>query len=163
MVNGQIAGDDSRGTAPIEPLSASSPEASARMSRHPRRDTSPELSLRRRLHGMGLRYRVHVRPQPDLRRVADVVFPRALVAVFVDGCFWHGCPAHGVRPRANGAWWAAKLDRNRTRDLDTTARLQAGGWTVIRVWEHDDPDEAAARIAAAVAASKQPRRTPAPR
>ena len=143
---------------PVVPVNPSSEGASARMSRHPRRDTKPELDLRRRLHALGLRYRVHVRPLPEVRRIADVVFSRARVAVFVDGCFWHGCATHGVQPRSNRAWWTAKLDRTRTRDADTTTRLEAEGWTVIRIWEHEDPGDAAQRIASAVAAATPPHR-----
>lgn len=110
------------------------------------RDTQPELALRRLLHAAGLRYRVDRAPLPGLRRRADVVFGPARLAVFVDGCFWHGCPEHGTRPSTNSDWWRAKLERNRLRDADTDARLQAAGWATVRVWEHEDPTVAAARI-----------------
>lgn len=116
------------------------------------RDTAPELALRRLIHAAGLRYRVDRAPLPGLRRRADLVFGRARVAVFVDGCFWHGCPLHGVKPRTNAEWWRAKLDRNRARDRDTDARLAEAGWEVLRVWEHEDPAEAAHRVRQAVAA-----------
>lgn len=121
------------------------------MSRQRSRDTGTELALRRVLHAMGLRYRIHRRPLPLLRREADIVFTRARVAVFVDGCFWHGCPEHGTSPKANGAWWAAKLRTNRERDLDTDARLTEAGWTTVRVWEHEEPAAAAQRVSEAVA------------
>jgi DNA mismatch endonuclease (patch repair protein) len=124
--------------------------SSARMSRQATRDTDPEMELRRRLHAAGLRYRVHTRPLPGLRRTADVVFPRARVAVFVDGCFWHSCPDHGTAPLTNAQWWAAKLSRNVARDADTDRRLTEAGWLVVRVWEHEDPVVAADRVAKAV-------------
>lgn len=96
---------------------------------------------------MGLRYRVDRAILAGLRRRVDIVFSSARVAVFVDGCFWHRCPEHGTSPRSNSAWWRAKLDANHVRDADTDRRLHEAGWTVVRVWEHDDPTVAAARIA----------------
>lgn len=99
---------------------------------------------------MGLRYRVDLRlPDAGPRRRADVVFTRSKVAVYVDGCFWHGCPDHGSAPRANAGYWAAKLARNRARDDDTDRRLTAAGWTVVRVWEHENPTVVARLLAAA--------------
>ncbi len=77
------------------------------------RDTAPELVVRRLVHAMGLRYRVHTRPLPGLRRTADLVFTRQRVAVFIDGCFWHGCPEHHRQPGANSAYWSEKVARNR--------------------------------------------------
>jgi DNA mismatch endonuclease, patch repair protein len=124
------------------------------MSAQRRQDTGPELAVRRALHASGLRYRVHVAPLAGLRRQADVVFTRARVAVFVDGCFWHGCPEHGRRQhRVNGWYWPEKIERNRRRDADTDARLAAAGWTVVRVWEHERPEAAAARVREAVTAA----------
>jgi len=120
------------------------------------RDTQPELALRRLLYSAGLRYRVDRAPLPGLRRRADVVFGPARVAVFVDGCFWHGCPQHGTRPRSNEQWWHDKLERNRRRDRDTDDRLLAAGWQVLRVWEHEDPAAAAQRVQAAVRARRGP-------
>jgi len=120
------------------------------------RDTQPELALRRLLYSAGLRYRVDRAPLPGLRRRADVVFGPARVAVFVDGCFWHGCPQHGTRPRSNEQWWHDKLERNRWRDRDTDDRLLAAGWQVLRVWEHEDPAAAAQRVQAAVRARRGP-------
>ena len=114
-----------------------------RMQRQARRDTRPELALRAALHAMGLRYRVDVAPIAGMRRRADVVFRRARVAVYVDGCFWHACPLHGTKPKANGEWWAAKLQANRCRDAQTDDALAAAGWASVRVWEHDEPTEAA--------------------
>lgn len=103
-----------------------------------RRDTDPELALRRALHAEGKRFRVDVKVLPGSRRRADIVFSRLRVAVFVDGCFWHGCPEHGTIPSSNRAWWIAKLKGNVDRDRDTDRQLQEAGWTVVRVWEHED-------------------------
>lgn len=116
----------------------------------PRRDTRPELALRSELHRLGLRYFVHRRPVPGLRREADLVFPRARVAVFVDSCFWHGCPQHITWPAANAEWWREKIERTRRRDHDTDNQLGAAGWTPFRVWEHEDSLDAAQRIKALV-------------
>lgn len=124
-----------------------------RMSRQRSRDTTPERVLRSLLHRRGLRYRLHRRPVPGLRRQADLVFAGPRVAVFVDGCFWHSCPDHATSPKSNGAWWAAKLAGNVERDRDTDRRLAEAGWTVVRVWEHEDPARAAERVAAAVKTS----------
>ncbi|WP_424190322.1 very short patch repair endonuclease [Actinokineospora sp. G85] len=120
------------------------------------RDTRPELALRSAVHALGLRYRVGARPLPNVRRTADLVFTKVRVAVFLDGCFWHGCPEH--HRRATGAtseFWTAKIDGNRVRDADTDERLRAAGWNVVRVWEHEDPTEAAARVEAVVNECRQ--------
>lgn len=115
------------------------------------RDTKAELAIRRLLHASGLRYRVDVRPEPEIPRRADVVFSRARVAVFVDGCFWHGCSEHGRREhRVNAGYWPEKIQRNVDRDADTTRRLIDRGWTVVRVWEHEEPADAAEKVASAV-------------
>lgn len=111
---------------------------SRRMSHQRTRDTEPEMLLRRELHRRGLRYRVDAALPGLPRRRADVLFTRARVAVFVDGCFWHGCPEHNTAPTSNGAWWADKLARNIERDRETDAHLRSLGWTVLRVWEHED-------------------------
>lgn len=123
---------------------------SLRMSRQRRRDTDAEMMLRRLLHARGLRYRVD-RPLPGMpRRRADLMFPAQRVAVFVDGCFWHGCPEHKTEPKKNGAWWATKLARNVERDRETDAHLAELGWTVVRVWEHEEPACAADAVEAVV-------------
>ncbi len=119
------------------------------MRRQRRRDTKPEMAIRRLLYAQGLRYRVDV-VLPGMRRRADLIFNSVRVAVFVDGCFWHGCPEHGTQPKSNTAWWEEKIMSNVKRDRDTDRRLVADGWTVIRVWEHESPEIAVARIAAAV-------------
>lgn len=126
---------------------ASSEQVRRRMQRTPRRDTPCERLVRSALHRMGLRYRVDRAVIPTLRRRADVVFRRAKIVVFIDGCFWHGCPQHATWPKANAAWWREKIEANRLRDKDTNARLRDAGWTVLRVWEHEDPVQAASRIA----------------
>ncbi len=110
------------------------------------RDTKPELRLRSILHARGLRYRVAARPIPGVRRTADVVFTRARVAVFVDGCFWHGCPEHYRRPGSNVGYWDAKVERNMARDREVEALLADAGWTVVRAWEHEDPAVVADRV-----------------
>ncbi len=117
------------------------------MSRQATKHTEPELAIRRRLHSAGLRYRVDYGPIPGLRRRADIVFTRQKVAVFVDGCFWHSCPEHATQPAANAEWWSEKLKRNRGRDDETNMILDDAGWTVIRIWEHEDPDVAAKAVA----------------
>lgn len=114
------------------------------------RDTGPELRLRSELHRRGLRYFVDRAPIKDVRRRADLVFPRKKVAVFVDGCFWHGCPEHHTVSKTNAEYWAAKVETNRWRDRDTDALLEAEGWTVVRVWEHDAVEIAADRVERAV-------------
>jgi DNA mismatch endonuclease (patch repair protein) len=102
-----------------------------------RRDTKPELVLRSELHRRGLRFFVDRAPLPGIRRRADLVFPRKRVAVYVDGCFWHGCPIHGTWPKNNAAWWREKIETNQARDRDTDRRLEEAGWIVVRVWEHE--------------------------
>lgn len=116
------------------------------------RDTKPELALRRELHRRGRRYFVN-RAVPPTRRRADLVFPRARVAVFVDGCFWHSCPEHLRVPTSNVEYWTAKLERNLQRDRRTDTELEAAGWTVVRVWEHEAPVVGADRVEAALARS----------
>ncbi|MGW1059543.1 very short patch repair endonuclease [Micromonospora rubida] len=118
------------------------------------RDTGPERRLRSLLHKRGLRYRVNARPLVTLRRTADVVFPTARVAVFIDGCYWHGCPEHYRPARTNDGFWRDKIDGNRARDKETDELLTKAGWTVIRIWEHEDPAEAADHVASAVREAK---------
>jgi DNA mismatch endonuclease (patch repair protein) len=115
------------------------------------RDTRPEIAVRSAVHALGMRYRVSARPLRYLRRTADLVFRSARVAVFVDGCFWHGCPEHHAPPKTNASYWAAKILGNRNRDEDTTERLCREGWTVLRFWSHEEPLSVATQIAKAVA------------
>ena len=107
------------------------------------RDTAFELSVRRRLYASGLRYRVHYQPVVGLRRRADVVFTKQRIAVFLDGCFWHGCPEHGTAPTANSHWWQQKLAAKVARDRDTDRLLGEAGWSGLRVWEHVAVEDAA--------------------
>jgi DNA mismatch endonuclease (patch repair protein) len=127
------------------------------MSRQARKDTSPEVALRQELHRRGLRFRLQVKVPGSRRRTIDIAFTRAKVAVFVDGCFWHGCPEHGTSPMANGEWWAQKLAGNRARDVDTTEVLATAGWQSIRVGEHENASEAADRVQQVVTGSDGPR------
>lgn len=132
------------------PPAASSEEARRRMQANRGRDTGPERMLRSALHRLGLRFRLHRPIVPGVRRRPDVVFPSARVAVFVDGCFWHGCPRHGTQAKANAAFWTDKIATNRRRDVDTDRRLREAGWQVVRVWEHEEPDVGAKRVAQVV-------------
>ncbi|WP_284550187.1 very short patch repair endonuclease [Aestuariimicrobium sp. T2.26MG-19.2B] len=119
-----------------------------RMSSQKRAGTSPELALRRELHRLGLRFRVG-HPVPGRpQRTIDIAFTRKRVAVFVDGCFWHGCPLHCVPPKANPDWWQAKLAANSARDRETTDLLELAGWTVVRCWEHEPLMEMVGRVTA---------------
>lgn len=117
------------------------------MSRQPTRDTQMEVMIRKELFRKGFRYRKQYRVPGAVRRTIDIAFPGKKLAIFIDGCFWHGCPTHGVQPRNNAAWWRNKLDRNIIRDRETDALLSASGWRVLRVWEHESVPEAVARIA----------------
>ncbi|MEW2529376.1 very short patch repair endonuclease [Streptomyces sp. NPDC047071] len=125
------------------------------MSRQASRDTAPEVAVRRLLHARGHRYRLNVRVPGMPRRTIDIAFTRAKVAVFLDGCFWHGCPEHATQPKANAEWWRHKLDRNIARDTETNERLTDEGWIVLRFWEHEPPDRVAERVAAAVARQRR--------
>jgi DNA mismatch endonuclease, patch repair protein len=127
-----------------------------RMQRQRRRDTTLEYSIRRRLHALGYRFRIDYRPEASLRCRGDLVFTRAKVVVFVDGCFWHGCPDHGTTPRNNAAWWTEKLAANIARDLRNTEALVALGWTVVRIWEHEHVDLAVLRVMEAIKAARPP-------
>ncbi len=133
---------------------ASTPAVRAVMRANRSRDTGPELALRASLRALGFGYRVDAPPLPGLRRRADIVFLGARVAVFCDGCYWHGCPEHYRPSRANSDFWSSKIDGNRARDRDTDDRLSDAGWVSIRVWEHEDPNEAADRIADVVIARR---------
>jgi DNA mismatch endonuclease (patch repair protein) len=111
-----------------------------------RRDTRPELALRREMHRRGWRYRVDAPVLPGLRRRADMLFIKVKVAVFVDGCYWHACPVHGTQAKTNADFWREKLAANVARDRDTDRRLSGAGWTVVRVWEHEPTDVAVAIV-----------------
>ncbi len=128
---------------------------SEQMARIRGRDTRPEMRLRRALWSVGLRYRLHYRT-PAGR--PDIVFPGPKVAVFVDGCQWHGCPLHYVRPRTRPDFWGSKLKENVDRDRRQTAELKRLGWKVVRVWEHqvfEDLEQAAGLVNGLVRGSRQ--------
>ncbi|MEJ7784310.1 MAG: DNA mismatch endonuclease Vsr [Solirubrobacteraceae bacterium] len=152
----EVAAEVHPGPTPIQPAAAlPAPPASdkatrKRMKGQPRRDTKPEIMLRKALTKHGLRYRIDHRPLPDLDSKADVVFPRLKLAIFVHGCFWHGCPEHSRPTKSNSEWWADKIAANRARDIRATSHLEAAGWLVERVWEHEPPNDAADRIATIV-------------
>lgn len=133
---------------------ASSAAVRAVMRANKGRDTRPERALRSALHARGLRYRVNARPLPEVRRTVDIVFPGQRVAVFLDGCFWHGCPDHHRPASRNSQFWTTKIEGNKIRDADTDRRLTESGWTVIRVWEHEKVGEAADRVRRAVYAHR---------
>ncbi len=121
------------------------------------RDTKPELAVRSAAHKLGLRYRVDARPLPDVRCRADMLFTRRRIAVFIDGCWWHGCPRHHRPPSANAAYWAGKVARNMARDRRTDQILADVGWLVVRIWEHEDPAQAAQRLADVVRSHRSPK------
>lgn len=121
-----------------------------RMRQQRKANTKPEVELRRELHKRGLRYGVDAAPVPGRRRRADLVFSGTQVAVFVHGCFWHGCPEHSRATKSNTKWWAEKIAANKDRDWQTVEALTADGWCVVEVWEHEPPAEAASRVAAIV-------------
>lgn len=145
-----------------EPVGRGSPEAlnrrtAERLSRQRRRDTGPELALRRRLHARGLRFRVDFRPESALRIRGDLVFTRARLVVWIHGCFWHGCAEHGTLPRNNREFWSAKLEANRRRDARHIQELESLGWRCLQFWEHEDPDAVADVVEAAARAPQAER------
>lgn len=134
---------------------ASSAAVRRRMSRQRQKDTKAELLVRRELHARGLRYRVNSKLESDLRTRADIAWRTLRVAVFIDGCYWHGCPMHATRPKANADWWAEKLDANVRRDRRADEALASRGWTVLRFWEHEEPDDVCNRIAATLVSRRK--------
>lgn len=133
---------------------ASSPGRRRNMQANRSQNTKPELEVRRALHRLGLRYRVGIAPESSLRRRADIVFTRTRIAVFIDGCFWHGCPVHGRSSfNHNAEYWPAKIAANVARDADTNAQLVQAGWRVLRYWEHENADEVATAIQRAVSSA----------
>lgn len=130
--------------------SPSSPAAAARMHAARRRDTAPELAVRRALFARGLRYFVDYRlPIPRAR--ADIAFPKKRLAVFIDGCFWHGCPEHATWPKANAEWWRAKITANMERDRRIDRLLGEAGWRVVRAWAHEPTEDVVARVVSTAA------------
>lgn len=119
------------------------------------RDTKPELVLRSILHAAGLRYRVDRSPLKGVRRRADIVFGPTKVAVFVDGCFWHGCPEHYRLPKTNAEYWGAKISGNKERDQNTDTLLVSAGWLVLRFWEHEPASDCARVVIDAVSTRRR--------
>jgi len=117
-----------------------------RMQSTPQANNPLERQLRSVLHRHGIRFRTHYRLVRLPRRSIDIALVRSKIAIFVDGCFWHGCPRHGTTPKANRAWWVKKIEANRIRDAQTNTILRRLGWKVVRVWEHDDLHAAAQRV-----------------
>ena len=128
----------------------SSVAAHNRMKAVRRHGSAAEIAVSLVLDCLGLEYVTNEQPILGLRRRADIVFRNEKVAVFVDGCFWHGCPQHGTQAKANAAFWRAKIERNMERDADTSRCLEEAGWMVVRVWEHEDPEVAAIRVSEAL-------------
>ncbi|MBN8924968.1 MAG: very short patch repair endonuclease [Rhodanobacter sp.] len=128
----------------------SSSAVSRRMAKVRQKGTGAEIALRQEMHRIGLRYRIDYEVLKKPRRVADVAFPGRKIAVFVDGCFWHGCPKHATWPKRNAEFWRQKIEANRQRDADTNDRLRSLGWTVLRFWSHESPVEASKTVASAV-------------
>jgi len=124
----------------------SSDAAHNRMKAVRRQGTKAELALRAALDALGVKYAVNGQPLPTLQRKADILFRSEKVAVFVDGCFWHGCPIHGTQAKANAEFWREKIERNKQRDADTNWRLQEAGWVVVRVWAHEEPETTARKV-----------------
>jgi DNA mismatch endonuclease (patch repair protein) len=135
---------------------ASTPGTAKSMRSNRGRDTGLELRVRRELHRRGLRYRVDIPPLPGLRSRADIVFTRKRIAVYLDGCFWHGCSIHGVIPVAHSDYWRPKLARNQERDAHATRVLEESGWTVLRFWEHEDTATVVETIRSAVLTLRGP-------
>lgn len=136
---GAVQVDEPKRSTPAAPVSA-------RFAGLARSGTKPEMALRRALFAAGLRFRVQTKVPGNSRRTVDIAFSRARLAVFVDGCFWHGCPEHFPPPRTNAAWWRWKIEANKSRDADTDRLLRDAGWTVVRVWEHESVGSAVARV-----------------
>lgn len=146
----------------LEYPSPTSPAVTAVMRGNRRADTGPERQVRSLLHASGYRYRTNYRLDvPGARVRPDIVFTRRRLAVFIDGCFWHRCPEHGTSPRANTHYWTPKLERNVARDQRVDQALRAAGWTVLRIWEHVGPAEAAALVIATLGG--EPGRAPSSR
>lgn len=137
----------------------SSPETSHRMAKVRQKGTDAEIALRRELYRRGLRYRVNYEVMKKPRRVADVAFPGLKIAIFVDGCFWHGCPEHATWPKQNAEFWRQKIEANRRRDADTNSRLLDVGWLVLRFWEHESPIEATEAVVQMVVMARERRCT----
>lgn len=140
LIDGEVLRAGYAGQVEVAP-SASSQRVSNVMRGNRSRDTKPEVAVRRLLHARGRRFRVNIRPLVSLRRTADIVFTRHRIAVFIDGCYWHGCPEHYVASKTNSEYWNTKIASNITRDAETTAELEKAGWIVLRYWSHVRPED----------------------
>ena len=140
-----IGGDGVEASTRSRPI-PSGPSVGQRMARQRSRDTGPEVAIRREMHRRGMRYRLCWPVPGASRRTIDVALPGRRVAVFIDGCFWHGCPVHATWPKANAEWWAQKIRRNCERDLETDRLLGDQGWRVVRIWEHEAVTDGVDRI-----------------
>lgn len=136
------------GMLPLLSMPASSDAVSRRMARTAGKDNPRERALRSALHRQGLRFRIHYAALPGTRRTIDIAFPRLRLAIFCDGCFWHGCPIHATIPKTSTEWWIDKIATNKSRDRDTDAKLMDRGWTVLRIWEHVTCEDAVALVLA---------------
>jgi DNA mismatch endonuclease, patch repair protein len=131
------------------------------MTSNRRRDTQPEIAVRRLLHARGLRFRVDYPIRTSERTIrVDIAFPRAKLAILIDGCFWHGCPEHGTMPKHNRDYWEPKIARNRERDLHQTGLLSDAGWQPLRFWTHEGPDEISDEVLACLGAESPVRARP---
>jgi len=116
----------------------------------PEHSTGPEMIVRRLLFANGLRYRVQYPVPSASRRTIDIAFPGKKVAIFIDGCFWHGCTVHRNIPAHNHDWWKNKIEQNRSRDRDTDKKLCDAGWIILRYWEHDSAERIASEVLVAI-------------
>lgn len=126
--------------------SVCSGSASARMRNTKGRDNRREVSVRSLLYRAGVRFRLFYPVPGAPRRSVDIALVGPKVAIFLDGCFWHGCPIHRTTPKRNREWWVSKLERNVARDKETTALLQSQGWAVLRFWEHEPVEQVVTTI-----------------
>jgi len=140
LIDGEVLRAGYADRVEVAPLASSQRVANV-MRGNRSRDTKPEVAVRRLLHARGRRFRVNLRPLASLRRTADIVFTRQRVAVFIDGCYWHGCPDHYVASKTNCEYWNTKIATNVARDAETTTELQKAGWTVLRYWSHVRPED----------------------
>lgn len=138
----------------VQRVESSSPKASHRMARVRQKGTGAEILLRKALYRQGIRFRVNYQVLMKPRRAADIAIPRLKIAIFVDGCFWHGCPKHASWPKQNAEFWRQKIEANRLRDIDTNLRLHEKTWKVFRVWEHENALEAAQNIMTHISKAK---------
>lgn len=137
-----------------------SPAATAKAKANQSADTKPEARLRSALHRSGLRFRKDVLIRTGtLRTRPDVLFTRARVAVYVDGCFWHGCAEHQRLPKSNIDYWGPKLAANMDRDRRIDSALENAGWQVLRIWEHETIEASVGAVVARLAQEREDERS----